>query len=177
MPESQTPDQCSKQALFLDRVSPDHSAWIAFGTMIPMLMCSGIIIFVTIISHGKPVSQQRPRFLVATLLSIVVAVLAFPLNLAFRHMQYCGPASPTPGIVGVLSVWTGDITALGVLIAWLSGLIDLLKTWRNERKRRTDLAARGRIKTQELHDLSAGKMANGKSSSPGRVNRSRSSTQ
>lgn len=145
MSDPQTSDQCPKQALFLEHVTPNQSSWIAFGTMIPMVVFTVIIVLVTASSGGKPFSQQTHRFLGSTLLLVVMAALTFLLNMAFMHMQYCGPASPELAVVGMLSIWTGDIAALGTLIAWVCGAIHLFKAWRIERQRRTDLRARGRI--------------------------------
>ncbi|KAE9975804.1 hypothetical protein EG328_002984 [Venturia inaequalis] len=107
MAEEQTSDHCSKQALFLERVTPTQSAWIAFGTI-------------------KPFAQRWRRLVGAIILLVIEAALAFVLNLAFRHMQYCGPTSPTPAVIGVLSIWAGDIAALTALVVWMPSAMKLV---------------------------------------------------
>lgn len=165
MAEEQTSDHCSKQALFLERVTPTQSAWIAFGTMFPMVVLQCLIILVVTTSFRKPFAQRWRRLVGAIILLVIEAALAFVLNLAFRHMQYCGPTSPTPAVIGVLSIWAGDIAALTALVVWVCGAVALANTWKNERQRRTDLITWRHIDTQELQNPFAAPMANKVSSS------------
>lgn len=165
MPQSKTPDPCSKQPLFLEHLSPTQSAWIAFGTMLPMVAVQCLIILVVVASGEKNFAQQRRRLVAATTLLLIEAALAFVLNLAFMHMQYCGPASSTPAVIGTLSIWAGDIATVLVLVTWICGVVGLVKAWKKERQRRESLTVRGRIDIQELQELPAGAMANKVSSS------------
>ncbi|QDS75111.1 hypothetical protein FKW77_007305 [Venturia effusa] len=137
--DTHTPDTCSKQALFLKHVTSNQSAWIAFGTMMPMILCTGVSILWFSQSRTRQLSQNQCRFRVSSGLLVMVGALAFVLNMAFMHMQYCGPASPTPAVIGVLSVWTGDIVALVALIAWVWGAVRLVKAWKEDRQQRRQL--------------------------------------
>ncbi|TID15214.1 Oxygen-dependent coproporphyrinogen-III oxidase [Venturia nashicola] len=138
MPETETSHQCANQALFLKSVTPIQSAWIAFGTMFPMVVLQCLIILVITACGGKPVTQRWRRFVGATLLLLLEAALALVLNLAFMHMQYCGPTSPTPATIGILSIWAGDIATLTALIAWVYGAVALVEAWKKERQTLSD---------------------------------------
>jgi hypothetical protein len=124
---------CSKQALFFTNISTSDSAWVAIGAMIPIMLFSGIIIFITA-SGGSPRSKQRRRYIISTILLGLIAVLAFFINTAFMHMKDCGSPKPdTLAGTSMLSIFLGNIAAGVALIAWIIDTKVNIRAWRKER--------------------------------------------
>jgi hypothetical protein len=163
MAHPQTLEQCAKQALFFTKLSTNNSAWIALSTMIPIVVFSAIIIF-TVASWGTTRSIQRRRYIISTVLLVLIGVLAFFLNTAFMHMKSCQPPVPEDlGAAATMAVFGGDLAAGIALLAWLIGTHLNIKTWKKEQKRRA-LQAQGQIDNLELQDCFSIPVANKESS-------------
>jgi hypothetical protein len=159
MDHSQKSIQCAKGSFLFKDITSTDAAWIAIGTMIPIMLFSGTIIFIAA-TGDRPQSVQRRRFFISTALLLLIGLLAFFLNIAFMHIKDCDPPAPENlASVASLSIFGGDVAAGVALLAWLIRMYCNIKVWRKEQKRRA-LEARGRIDNQKLQDRCSIPVAN-----------------